>query len=212
MPLPSRFPKGKRAVSERDAVVLPVDPVEVLIVRAISMTLPAAQFGVSPNGEVFTAYRNGWTINDRIYVTRLSWLLDEAADVFNHRRAGRGGRFYERDGEFFAADGKVTFLRVDEVGELGAARTPVGPRTSRAHLLGQADVKLRHAAPKVRWSATSPPRNCSLHKVALNPSGTCDVCSQLITQTLPTSGSWQSDSKTRLRTPKRPQRPWWRFW
>ena len=58
--------------------------VSLLIVRAISMTFPAAQFGVSPNGEVFTAYRNGWTINDRIYVTRLpTWRC-----VTGHPRSG----------------------------------------------------------------------------------------------------------------------------
>jgi hypothetical protein len=87
--------------------------VELVIVRAISMTHGAAQLGVSPNGAVFTTYVNGHSINRPRIDTGLSPLLEEGADIFNHRRGGPGGPFYERDGSFFMADGKTTFLHLD---------------------------------------------------------------------------------------------------
>jgi hypothetical protein len=73
-----------------------VDPIELLIVRAISMTMTstpgAAQFGVCPDGSVFTTDAIGWSLfsGRRVDVTGLSPLLDEAADIFNHRRRGIG--------------------------------------------------------------------------------------------------------------------------
>jgi hypothetical protein len=200
VPLPSQFKKSKFPIAQADPIPVPADPIELLIVRAVSMTFPAAQFGVSPNGEVFTAYGNGWTMNGpRFYVTRLSWLLDEAADVFNHRRGGRGGRFYERDGSFFMADGKATFLRVVEPagwwqdfessvrGFLGSDENSSPKRVDRA---------LRHNAARVRRASVDehrigrPPMRCSLHNIELAVTGECDECSKLIT----------------------PGKPWWRFW
>lgn len=77
------------------------------------MTTGAAQFGVSPDGSIFTAHGDGWTIRGpRVDVTRLSWLLDEAADILQDIRGGAGGRFYERNGRFFLADGRTTILEV----------------------------------------------------------------------------------------------------
>lgn len=91
-------------------------PVEILIVRALARTWGAAQFGCSPDGSVFTADTDGWSLPSgrRDDVTGLSNLLDEAADIFNEwRRNEKGGRFYERDGAFFDADDGAIFLEVD---------------------------------------------------------------------------------------------------
>lgn len=203
MPLPSRFAKHRRPTADSAPVTIPTDPTELLIVRAISMTTPAAQFGVSPNGEVFTAYRNGWTINDRIYVTRLSWLLDEVGDLFNHRRAYRGGRFYLLDGTFFMADGKATFANVVEVPGSDA----LSPRGSRSHAMGYSNAAARHRAPRVRWSSPLLPRICSIHEVAFNSAGLCDRCSDLMGVSDPSTRAPQ-----KRRPPARPSKPWWRFW
>lgn len=112
LPRPSRF-KGKYGINRGTHLTVPADPVELVIVRAVSMTTGAAQFGVSPDGSTFTAHGDGWTIRGpRVDVTRLSWLLDEVADIVQQIRGGRGGRFYERDGRFFLADGRTTVLEV----------------------------------------------------------------------------------------------------
>lgn len=90
-------------------------PVEMMIVRAIARTWGAAQFGCSPNGSVFTADTDGWSIPSgrRDEVTRLSPLLVEVADIFNSwKRDGAGGRFYERDGCFFDADDGAIFIEI----------------------------------------------------------------------------------------------------
>lgn len=89
--------------------------VEMMIVRAVARTWGAAQFGCSPNGSVFTADTDGWSLNSgrRDEVARLSPLLVEVADVFNQwKRNGKGGRFYERDGCFFDADDGAVFLAI----------------------------------------------------------------------------------------------------
>lgn len=112
LPRPSRF-KNKHGVDRGTHLVVPADPIELVIVRAVSMTIGAAQFGVSPDGSIFTAHGDGWTIRGpRVDVTRLSWLLDEAADILQNIRRGRGGRFYERNGKFFLADGRTVILEV----------------------------------------------------------------------------------------------------
>lgn len=115
LPRASRF-KNKHGIDRGAHLVVPADPVELVIVRAVAMTKGAAQFGVSPNGAIFTAEGDGWTIRGpRVDVTRVSWLLDEAADILQTIRRGRGGRFYERNGRFFLADGRTTILEaVDE--------------------------------------------------------------------------------------------------
>ncbi len=91
-------------------------PVDIMIARALSRTWGAAQFGCSPKGNVFTADTDGWSLpkeDRRDDVTGISPLLEEAADIFNSLRRGRGGRFYERDGCFFDADDRSTFFCVD---------------------------------------------------------------------------------------------------
>jgi hypothetical protein len=134
LPRPGRF-KNKIPKGFASPTTVRADPIELLIVRAIAMTSApgAAQFGVSPDGSVFTTDVNGHSLfsGRRVDVTGLSPLLDEAADIFNHRRGGIGGRFYERDGNFFKADGKKVFLEVLDVGvndfeevESASPRTP----------------------------------------------------------------------------------------
>jgi hypothetical protein len=143
LPRPGRF-KNKIPKGFASLTTVRADPIELLIVRAIAMTSTpgAAQFGVSPDGSVFTTDVNGHSLfrGRRIDVTGLSPLLDEAADIFNHRRGGIGGRFYERDGNFFKADGKKVFVQVIEV----------APEDLRDVDSGTAK-EIEPAAPRVWW-------------------------------------------------------------
>ena len=83
---------------------LPADPVELLIVRAISSTVGVAMFGVTADGAVFTTDNGAWDEDSRaLFVTNLSPLLDEATDIFHHLTGAAGGRFIEHDGRFFTA-------------------------------------------------------------------------------------------------------------
>jgi hypothetical protein len=106
-----KWPRGRAVpVLQREA-----SPVEMMIVRAVARTWGAAQFGCSPDGSVFTADTDGWSLHSgrRDEVTRLSPLLVEVADIFNEwKRNGAGGRFYERDGCFFDADDGAIFLDI----------------------------------------------------------------------------------------------------
>lgn len=89
---------------------------DILIVRALAKTWGAAQFGCSPDGSVFTADTDGWSLPSgrRDNITGLFNLLDEAADILNEwRRDDRGGRYYERDGAFFDAEDGAIFLEID---------------------------------------------------------------------------------------------------
>lgn len=94
-----------------------VHPAELLIVRAIARTYGAAQFGVTPNGEVFTTDTYGWSLPSgrREYVGGLSHLLDDAAELYMDWkiRERDGGRFYERGGRFFYADDGNVFLEAE---------------------------------------------------------------------------------------------------
>jgi hypothetical protein len=95
-------------------------PIELLIVRAISTTSGAAQFGVTPHGKVFTTDTYGWSYHSgrREDVTGVSHLLDNAAELYLDWkiRERDGGRSYERDGRFFYADDGNVFLeaKVDD--------------------------------------------------------------------------------------------------
>lgn len=90
------------------------DEAETIIVRALSLTRRSAQFTISPNGAVFATEQNGWTIDgQRIYVSGLSPLIDDAADILQQMRDRSGGRMYFTDqNEFIRADSKLSFLRV----------------------------------------------------------------------------------------------------
>jgi hypothetical protein len=203
LPRPSRF-KNRTPIERGDPLLVPADPIELLIVRAVAMTHGAAQFGVSPNGAVFTAMGEGWTIRGpRVDVTRLSWLLDEAADIVQQLRSGRGGRFYERGGRFFLADGKTTFLRIVDEAELAAGTTPppaegwwrqlkssvllwlrddepatAVPGTAVPALAADL-LRARQAPLRRRVSATADraPLLCPVHHVEMPATGRCDECS-----------------------------------
>ena len=104
------YPTGRAVpVFKREA-----HPIELLIVRAISRTRGAAQFGVTPQGRVFTTdtYGSSYHSGRREDVTGLSHLLDDAAELYLDWkiRERDGGRFYERDGRFFYADDGKVFL------------------------------------------------------------------------------------------------------
>ncbi len=199
-PIPSQYLKSKFPTVEFSAVRVFADPTELMIIRALSMTYPAAQFGVSPGGDVFTARGDGWTIRGpRIYVARLSWLLDEAADLFNHLRGNRGGRFFERDGKFFTADGKATFMHVvpteGEIDYLDQTSLHQHPQRARsATARPHREARIRSGTPETLEAHR---RRCSLHDAELTNAGTCDSCAELL---------------ARPRERKSSSKPWWRFW
>ncbi|MCV6999257.1 hypothetical protein [Mycolicibacterium alvei] len=78
--------------------MLAADPVELWILRAISPKARPAVFGVEANGAVSTVDLTG---RYQIFVSGLSRLLDEAADVCRHINGGGGFLLVERGGRFF---------------------------------------------------------------------------------------------------------------
>lgn len=79
-------------------IVLAPDPIEPLIVHAISAVEPAA-FGVTADGAVYTTdHENGY----RVFVSGLSALLDEVAVIFLQIAGGTNHQFIELDECFFA--------------------------------------------------------------------------------------------------------------
>lgn len=110
--LTRRFKNKVPADIETRALRIEVEPAELVIAHALAWTDGAAQFGVTPHGVAFTADGNGWTIAERTYLAGLSPLLDDAADILAYLRGSRGGRFFLREGAFFTADGRRTFMQV----------------------------------------------------------------------------------------------------
>ncbi|MGB3764443.1 MAG: hypothetical protein WA966_14610 [Ornithinimicrobium sp.] len=63
--------------------------------KVLALTWPAAQFAVTPRGVVFAGYRHGrHRDQDRFYVSGLSQILDDAADLAYLASGGAGGRFF----------------------------------------------------------------------------------------------------------------------
>jgi hypothetical protein len=140
LPRPSRF-NNRNVIDRGRHLVVPADPVELVIVRAVAMTEGAAQFGVSPSGAISTAHGDGWTIHGpRTDVTRLSWFLDEAADILQQIRNGRGGRFGSTNAtaDSSIADGKTTILEVVSEPEPRAQLDPAPTRGSGGNWFRQA--------------------------------------------------------------------------
>lgn len=81
------------------------DPIELLIVRAIGSIAEPVTFGVTREGAVFITDTGSWTQGHAVFVTGISWLLDQATDIFSQLTEGTGGRFVERDGRFVADTG-----------------------------------------------------------------------------------------------------------
>lgn len=85
--------------------------VELLIVRAISASAEPAEFGVTPEGAVFTIEPEG---GYQVFATSLSDLLDDATDVLSTLTDGIGGQYFEHNGSFFMADGTEFMVAVFE--------------------------------------------------------------------------------------------------
>lgn len=58
LPRHTRF-KNRTPIDRGDHLIVPADPVELIIVRAVAMTKGAAQFGVSPNGAILPLMEMG---------------------------------------------------------------------------------------------------------------------------------------------------------
>lgn len=188
LPHQSRF-KDKIPRGGDRSITIRADAIELPIIRAISMTVSqgASQFGVSPNGAVFTADANGWTIGRRVDVTGLSPVLDEVADIFNQIRGGTGGRFYESDDKFFNADGRRTFVKVVPVRSKAGGASRLWDRVSslfRGTAGGTSDP-LEYTAPARRSgnhkgstnrAVRKTPRLCPVHHIELPSHGRCDDC------------------------------------
>lgn len=124
----SRF-KNKIALGADADCLVGTDRPEILIVRALSLTRGECQFTVTPTGAVYASEGNGWTIDSaRIYVSGLSPLIDDGADILRQMRGPKGGRmFFDRNDSFLNAKNKSRFLTVVEGDEpptvLGGAAT-----------------------------------------------------------------------------------------
>lgn len=82
-------------------VKVTTDQTELLIVNAIGGGDDFGEFGVAPSAAVCVVEPD---TGDRVFVTGLSAVLDEATDVFRSFNPG-GGQFFKRDGLFIADDG-----------------------------------------------------------------------------------------------------------
>lgn len=81
--------------SDGDAPIIECDSVELALVRILAQTYPYNQFSVTPAGDVFVGSQLGYhRESGRLYVTTLSPILDEAADLLLASSLGEGGRFY----------------------------------------------------------------------------------------------------------------------
>lgn len=107
----SRF-KNKIARGRLAECTVGSDEAERIIVRVLAMTRGDAQFTVSPSGACFATENNGWTKDkERIYISGLSPLIDDAAYILNQMRRNTGGRmFFTRSDEFLDALSRRAFL------------------------------------------------------------------------------------------------------
>lgn len=79
-------------------IVIPINPIEQLILRAIAPAEPTL-YGVTPEGAI---YAIDVERNHRIFMGYVSPLLEEVANLFLIVTGGKHGRFIEDDGGFFA--------------------------------------------------------------------------------------------------------------
>jgi hypothetical protein len=91
------------------APTIDCDPVELAVVRVLAQTYPYNQFSITPKGDVFVGHQMGYHREAaRLYVTTLSPVLDETADLLLKRSLGEGGRVYIHRTEIErAADGTL---------------------------------------------------------------------------------------------------------
>lgn len=101
---------------------LAADAAELWLLRAISPNARPAAFGVEANGAVCTVDR---TCRYQIFVSGLSRLLDEAADVCRHINGGGGFLLVERSGQFFTdLDNGAQALVVVDIGRQSSRQAP----------------------------------------------------------------------------------------
>ena len=79
-------------------IVLPRDPIEQLILRAIAPAEPTL-YGVTSEGAIYAVDAER---NCRIFMGYLSPVLEEVANLFLIVSRGKHGQFFEDDGGFFA--------------------------------------------------------------------------------------------------------------
>jgi len=79
-------------------IVLPRDPIEQLILRAIAPAEPTL-YGVAPKGAIYAIDPER---NYRIFMGYISPVLEEVANLFLIISGGKPGQFFEDGGGFFA--------------------------------------------------------------------------------------------------------------
>lgn len=153
----TRF-KNKVARGSDAACFVGSDEAETLIVRALSVTEGECQFTVGVNGSVYASDANGWTIDKtRIFISGLSPLVDDAADILRQMRGPSGGRmFFDRDNAFLNGLNRHRFLTI---------------------VIGDAPATVEHGAVSMTSSARDPSlRTCPTCFQVLPLSGQCDTC------------------------------------
>jgi hypothetical protein len=95
------------------APIFPCDLAELIVVQLLGRTWPKLQFSVTPKGDVFAGDQLGYHSEiSRIYVTALSPILDDAADVLL-RDGGVGGRLYVHGRSIERAGDKTLLARLE---------------------------------------------------------------------------------------------------
>ena len=116
-------------------------PEDLLVIKAISRTYGACQFGVTRRGKLFTTDADGYSppTGRFEWVGGLSDLLDDVGDLFYRLREGQGGRFYTHAGQFWDALTRDTFAIADL------------PNTARHSNAGVGSPKTRGASSEGLW-------------------------------------------------------------
>lgn len=137
--LPSGNSRFKNKFARGSAVECEVgaDEAELLIIRALGLTVGAVQLTVVPIGACFATLNNGWTMkHERVYISGLSPLIDDASYILNRMRDGEGGRmFFTADDHFIDARGRQPFLSIVAMGTSPMVRkigAPVNRQVSEA--------------------------------------------------------------------------------
>jgi hypothetical protein len=89
------------------------DFAEMLVLRILGRTWPQLQFSVTPKGDVFAGDQNGYHPEiSRLYVTTLSPVLDDAADLLL-QTGSEGGRLYVHNRSIERASDRTMLARLD---------------------------------------------------------------------------------------------------
>lgn len=94
------------------------DSAEQLIVPLLALIRPDAQFSVTPRStnRVFACHKGGYhrTVEERVYVTGLSDVLDTVSDIVQAHRLGVGGRIHITEGAVRCPDCHCVIAWVNE--------------------------------------------------------------------------------------------------